>query len=1465
MGTCGSHKERLNFGVVALARWEIGEGGTYTKRESGYAVVKVQPWLKYNAEGHWYLEQCRALLALHVNWPNEMYAWSASQVLGLDGKECKEAWESIYKLSDAELGEKGISALPTSVRKKYQHGRLLVQKSEEAAARADLTHKRDAAESGATEIVIAGGLPEGVLRQREIDGHAELERVKRYDALAAKRLVMLQRQMDIVPGHRREDFRCAVLALRTVGLGNSYELETEDGVKFTVPAYTAEAYYLSIRELFERFKVKEDGRMGFVDVDGGWLGLSGVGVPQERWLKEAASAVAQRSSGGRAGEIAYKMQMMFNGMGRVGVFGDRPRVRKKKGTLDTTEEEEGKGEVGEADDGDLGAERVQKVGDVAIARSVGQLCGLATAGQEVSCLHREVMDDGVDDVWEERFAEEGDVEEQRKMRANDMKEVEIERMRPRFQVTREGINRVLSTPPVVPKPTKRDGLDPSQQRSEKTVYRWMSKGGRIQSAREDAERPPRILLAGTAGAGKTSSIENALAPLYGFVNVPDGGADPYAVCAWTGVAAVNVGLGARTMSGLLGMKDGWPSNAKMMKLYERFAYAEVFVIDEVGNCEASKFGLASDILDAVMRHVLRLDSRHVFPWGFGGLAVIIAGDFAQLPPINEAEYLLGDPARMSEEAAAGQRLFNKFEDVVKLKRRYRQKLKSDLEIRYADMTVKQRDSAMGPEEYRVLEEIQWEKMDEDRQASFLSADTLWLCAENTAVDLRNAESLVVRAHVEKKTIFVTRATYPTQKGAGKRGMDFKSYARDRLRASVGSNMMLTVNFLWGSDVVPFGLMNGARGKIVGIGEVMPDGEGNGMREMWRAGDEEEMYRADEKGDGRERVIVVEFPSYVGKVFFEGEGREKWVPVGDEVIVYKYDYAVERCSPPLRLCYAVTGHKSQGIGVPRLGVDFTAKSLKPAEIPGWAFVALTRAYSGACVCVVNLPPLGAFVSARQKGLFLWRGYFEDGLEAKHFATYRKEKGLPEMSDEECKEAEIREHLEDYKAKRAEAKAAAEYIEKVMSKERPPLSEKFDVKKWLERQTPEIRAEAERAWSIVFAEEGVSSWETHEEMLRAEVMQQPCPAAWEAVAEFTAMRRQRDNTSSCTLGSKMKRDGFKLPKTYDEDAPQRQAERTQKRNEERKAQSYREVNVRKSAVAIKKGFTPEQVKLIAQKLGGARPATLVEAVRMCVAPSVVAMKQGHDAAIPFDWFEAAASVYLAETGQPPRRVWAADLGMRCRVRVVWKDADNACLWLSVFATYVQAVRRDPELFENCEVALKGKLKGTVQASRKEKVVAKETKYEAITSDVVKEGAFELKEHVCEYLQSAAGMAEYMAFFETSREAAEMCVNSDLSTEEAQMIVYSGIVEKVRDGGMADHVYCTVLARLLRVRIVALRWTAGEQLMGAEQRNVIGSDADGDVGELIVGYTGLHFVPVLDRKLANEAEADRRMFAAGVFVEE
>src|SRR3990167_64467 len=133
-----------------------------------------------------------------------------------------------------------------------------------------------------------------------------------------------------------------------------------------------------------------------------------------------------------------------------------------------------------------------------------------------------------------------------------------------------------------------------------------------------------VYLTGEPGSGKTHTINEFVAWLRAS------GIEP-SVTAATGIAATHVGgLTLHSWSGI-GIAESL-SRADVDRIAgkehiaKRIQKAKVLIIEEISMLSAATFEMA----DAVCREVRRVDKP------FGGLTVILVGDFFQLPPISRA-------------------------------------------------------------------------------------------------------------------------------------------------------------------------------------------------------------------------------------------------------------------------------------------------------------------------------------------------------------------------------------------------------------------------------------------------------------------------------------------------------------------------------------------------------------------------------------------------------------------------------------------------------------------------------------------------------------------------------------------------------------------------------------------------------------------------------------------------------------
>jgi ATP-dependent exoDNAse (exonuclease V) alpha subunit len=133
-----------------------------------------------------------------------------------------------------------------------------------------------------------------------------------------------------------------------------------------------------------------------------------------------------------------------------------------------------------------------------------------------------------------------------------------------------------------------------------------------------------IYLTGSAGSGKTYLLNK-------YISYLQNHDIPVAVTASTGIAATHMnGMTIHSWSGMgiknfLGEKELEQLEEKKY-LWKRFEKARILIIDEVSMLHASQL----EMVEKICRRFKRNDKP------FGGLQVILSGDFFQLPPISKS-------------------------------------------------------------------------------------------------------------------------------------------------------------------------------------------------------------------------------------------------------------------------------------------------------------------------------------------------------------------------------------------------------------------------------------------------------------------------------------------------------------------------------------------------------------------------------------------------------------------------------------------------------------------------------------------------------------------------------------------------------------------------------------------------------------------------------------------------------------
>eukprot|EP00660_Eupelagonema_oceanica_P007192 gene7192-15539_t len=368
----------------------------------------------------------------------------------------------------------------------------------------------------------------------------------------------------------------------------------------------------------------------------------------------------------------------------------------------------------------------------------------------------------------------------------------------------------------------------------------------------------RTFLLGTAGSGKTHTLKLAIARVCEIL-----GDDAVLICAHTGVAAFNVGGGAETINSLfkLGSSGDYEPLVGLSEteLIDRLGKCCLLVIDEISMVGCCQFGGQSLRLEQAVRgHYKRQRRRRgaaaldaLVAGGFGGAGVVIVGDFGQAPPIGDASLLSPTP---TEKKAAARRLgnlarrcFADFDACFRLRRVHRQ----GGVCPFKDSTLRLRDGAMTLADHDLWRTHDIADPSCSPELKMQAENWTWLCAENASAGQGLARCMLRLAQSSGQVVIRINAEHSDAAAARRPPDEFRGL-RTQVHLVVGAPVMLLVNILYDVRGVLMGLMNGARGKVVGI-----------------------CYAEGMAPPSLPEYVIVDFPAYTGHLFFDGEGREHW--------------------------------------------------------------------------------------------------------------------------------------------------------------------------------------------------------------------------------------------------------------------------------------------------------------------------------------------------------------------------------------------------------------------------------------------------------------------------------------------------------------------------------------------------------------------------------------------------------------
>jgi ATP-dependent DNA helicase PIF1 len=409
------------------------------------------------------------------------------------------------------------------------------------------------------------------------------------------------------------------------------------------------------------------------------------------------------------------------------------------------------------------------------------------------------------------------------------------------------------------------------------------------------EKGKSIFFTGSAGTGKSVLLREIISSLRSKFRKEQ---DRIAVTASTGLAACNIG--GVTLHSFAGIGIGREDVDVLVKRIKRNSKAKhrwlrtkILVVDEISMVDGALF----DKLEAVARQV-RNNGRP-----FGGIQLVITGDFFQLPPVP-------DGGKVATFAFRANTWKTTIDHTIALHKVFRQK-----DPVFAGMLNQMREGRLDAQAVAKFKTLSRKiEYNDDLEATELFP---------TRVEVERANSIRMSQLQGQVYVYEARDSGTLEKQWRDKALQ-NCMAPERISLKKGAQVMLIKN-------TDEGLVNGSLGKVLGF---MSDSQFDHYQlneeAYWAGGDG----GIPPKNESTQLFPVVRFTLADGTTRDLLCHRENW-----KVEQPNGEVQASRAQIPLILAWALSIHKAQGQTLDRVFVNLAKVFEK-----GQAYVALSRATS-----------------------------------------------------------------------------------------------------------------------------------------------------------------------------------------------------------------------------------------------------------------------------------------------------------------------------------------------------------------------------------------------------------------------------------------------------------------------------------------------------------------------------------------